>query len=461
MALAGNFHGSEMMPAPLLLGGREGAGGSIPTPAHGSSSPKSASCQSVCGRPCPAPWPQKQNPDSLWKLPVLLASDAATTRWSGPSGMALPDSEWRRERGREERRKDEDRGRKHGRMKEGRRRGEGVSLSEWESPGHSLQTPLTPLGEKADKHQPSSKALTQESNQRLYPQLGRQAITPHLIHGTQLSSFWSSTKIQLASLQGLSSTSNKMSLLANYNSERKWVLSRIFTPLSQRNSTSPKLLREIVVLPVSSRKITEFTTTFRASFPDALPCLSNLEKGWASQMSSVWSLSLPPPWYQQSQCVHTPLPLEKNSFPLKDFLRSQRSRYVRQLLRRDMQWLSNSISQVPPRSRVVFKRWKTKPLLSVKPEAEHCKDLTKKNIHGATHLNRVILRRPSSEHSEMGPLGLMAVRNRQRERTKREMKEQMVSPEEKTLWAEWCPSQNSLSWSPSPQPLKMWLYVER
>lgn len=26
------------------------------------------------------PWPQKQNPDSLWKLLMLLASDAATTR---------------------------------------------------------------------------------------------------------------------------------------------------------------------------------------------------------------------------------------------------------------------------------------------------------------------------------------------------------------------------------------------
>lgn len=50
------------------------------SPAHGRSSPKPARGQPVCGLPGPAPRPQKQNPDSLWKLPALLASAAAMPR---------------------------------------------------------------------------------------------------------------------------------------------------------------------------------------------------------------------------------------------------------------------------------------------------------------------------------------------------------------------------------------------
>lgn len=75
----------------------------------------------VCGLPCPALWPQRRNPDSLWKPPELLASAAATTRWPGPSGMALPDSEWGRQQGR-------------GREKKGMKAEEG-SMEGWKKGG--------------------------------------------------------------------------------------------------------------------------------------------------------------------------------------------------------------------------------------------------------------------------------------------------------------------------------------
>lgn len=217
MALAGNFHGSKMLSL-CWEAGKERREAAL---AHGSSSPKSASCPSGCGLPCPAPWPQKQNPDSLWKLQALLASGAAMTRWSGPSGMALPDSEWRREQGRG-REKRGWRQRKKAWKDERREEKECGYIFKWTA---SLSWPQPPnashtSGGKGWQHQLSSTVLTQGSTQRGNPQLSRLTITPFLIHGAQLSSFWFSTKIQLASHQGLNSTSNKMSLPANYHSER-------------------------------------------------------------------------------------------------------------------------------------------------------------------------------------------------------------------------------------------------
>lgn len=88
------------------------------------------------------PWPQKQNPDSLWKLLMLLASVAATTRWMGPSGMALPDSEWGREQGRRgERRKGmKEEGRK---KRDGGEKGSRPDFNEIDvSLEHSLQCPI-------------------------------------------------------------------------------------------------------------------------------------------------------------------------------------------------------------------------------------------------------------------------------------------------------------------------------
>lgn len=146
----------------------------------------------------------------------------------------------------------------------------GISLSEWRvSPDHNLQTRLTPLREKVTSHQPSFRTLTQKSTQRCYPQLGRHTIIPLLIHGTQLSSSWSSKKIQLASLQGLNSTSNKMSLPANYHSERKWVLPRIFTPLSQRNSNFPKLQRKYLSFLSPAEK--SLNSSLLSGLPSQMP----------------------------------------------------------------------------------------------------------------------------------------------------------------------------------------------
>lgn len=88
------------------------------------------------------PWPQKWNPDSLWKLLTLLASAAATTRWMGPSGMALPDSEWRREQGRRGKRRKGIR-EEGGEKRDGGEKGSRPVFNEIDvSLGHSLQCPI-------------------------------------------------------------------------------------------------------------------------------------------------------------------------------------------------------------------------------------------------------------------------------------------------------------------------------
>lgn len=122
---------------------------------HGRSSPKPASGQSVCGCPAlPAPRPRRGTPDSLWKLPVPLASGAATTRSPGPSGTALPD----RERGREQGRGREKRGMKERKAarKVRERKGKGSRVStEWRvSPGHTSVASRAPRGRKAEHTNP-------------------------------------------------------------------------------------------------------------------------------------------------------------------------------------------------------------------------------------------------------------------------------------------------------------------